>query len=154
MSDLEKILVTSALTILGGVVVFVIGQLIAKLFIEPMQALKVVINDTRVALAFHAAIINTPISRTPETSDQASQALRKCSAELFAKASSIPSYDNIARMSCGYLPRQTKLNDAVRELRGLSTYVFEEGNKAMEQLEIIRKITERIERDLGLKPLP
>lgn len=153
MTDLDKILITSGLTVFGSVLVFVIGQLLSKLFIEPTQELKKTIVNTRIALAFHAAIINTPVSRSSETSQETADALRKCSAELFAKAHTTPGYDVLAKVSCGYLPRKTAIIDASRKLRGLSTYVFDTGDKALADLETIRKIIARIEKDLGLEAL-
>lgn len=151
MTDLDKIFITSGLTVFGSVLVFVIGQLLTKLFIEPTQELKKAIFNTRIALAFHAGIINTPISRSGETSQESANALRKCSAELFAMAHTIPQYDVLAKVSRGYLPRKAAIIDASRELRGLSTYVFDTGDKALANLETIKKITARIEKNLGLE---
>lgn len=44
MDDLTKILLTSSLTVLGGVLVFVTGQLIVKFLIEPIHELKKIIG--------------------------------------------------------------------------------------------------------------
>lgn len=61
MTDLEIILLTAAFTISGSVGVYVIGQLISKIFIEPAAELKKTIGEVRFALAFHAPTIHTPI---------------------------------------------------------------------------------------------
>ena len=151
MTDLDKIFITSGLTVFGSVLVFVIGQLLTKLFIEPTQELKRAIFNTRIALTFHAEIINTPISRSDETSQETANALRKCSVELFATAHTIPGHDVLAKVSRGYLPCKTEIIDASLELRGLSTYVFDTGDKALADLETIKKITARIKKNLGLE---
>lgn len=148
MTDLEKILITAGLTVSGGVIVFVVGQLLSKILIEPSQDLKRIIAETHIALAVHAPTIHTPISRTKETSIAASDALRKCSAELYAKVHAIPGYRVLSFVTLRFLPRRGSIENAVRELRSLSTYVFESGEKALGQLETIQKIVSRIECDL------
>lgn len=55
MSDLERILLTSALTILGVVVVLVMGQLLSKFLIEPIHELRKVVGEVRFSLAFTSA---------------------------------------------------------------------------------------------------
>ncbi|HYS83735.1 MAG TPA: hypothetical protein VEN78_01865 [Bradyrhizobium sp.] len=77
MSDLERILLTSVFTILGGVLVFVIGQLLSKFLIEPIHELRKVIGEVRFNLAFHAPVILTPIARNTERSDKACDTLMK-----------------------------------------------------------------------------
>lgn len=153
MTELEKIFITSGLTIFGGVIVYALGQVLSKVWIEPAQDLRKTIAETRVALAVHAPIIHTPISRTKETSEAASAALRKCSAELFARVHAIPAYGMLSAISGRYLPKRKLAVEAVRELRALSTYVFDTGDKARNDLDIIRKIVDRIELHLGLEPL-
>jgi len=57
MSELEKITWTAAFTIFGGVLVYVIGQLLSKFLIDPTHELKKVIGQVRFNLAFHAPTI-------------------------------------------------------------------------------------------------
>ena len=83
---------TAALTILGGVSVYVAGQLLSKLFIDPLQNLRKTIGETRFNLAFHDGEIYTPISRTPEKSDNALDALMKNSCDLLANLQTISPY--------------------------------------------------------------
>ena len=52
MGDLEKILLTSASTILGGVIVFVIGQLVSKFLIEPIHELRKAVGEVQFYLAY------------------------------------------------------------------------------------------------------
>jgi hypothetical protein len=153
MSDIEKILVTAAFTIIGGVTVYVIGQLLSKFFIEPVQDLRKVIGEVRFNLAFHTPEIYTPIGRTKERSDRARDALMKSSCDLLAKLHAVSLYDRLASVSKGVLPPRKAIEDAAVHLRGLSTHMHETGEKADEKLEIIANHVERIEKLLGLKPL-
>ena len=65
MTDVEKIVWGAS----GGLTVFVIGQLLAKFFIEPLHELRKAVGEVRFNLAFHAPTIHTPIGgrRKPQT---------------------------------------------------------------------------------------
>jgi len=150
MSDLEKILFTSASTIFGGVILFVIGQLLSKFLIEPIQELKKAIGEVRFNLAYYAPIIHTPISRSKERSDNAYVAIMRNSCDLLTKADAIPFYE--------YLPRQCVLpikhiDRAAVDLRALTTYLYETDAKAFSHIEEINRRVESIERHLQLRPL-
>jgi hypothetical protein len=56
-------LATSALTIMGGLTIFVVGQFILKILIEPAHELKKAVGEVRFNLAFHAATIRTPAAK-------------------------------------------------------------------------------------------
>lgn len=150
MSDLDKILVTSASTIFGGVIVFVIGQLLSKFLIEPIQELKKAIGEVRFNLAYFAPVIHTPISRDKECSDTAYDAIMRNSCELLTKADAIPFY--------GSLPHQwvvpiKDIDRAAVDLRALTTYLHETGEKAVSNIEEVSRRVKSIERHLQLRPL-
>lgn len=153
MTELEKIIVTSVFTISGGMVLYVIGQLLSKFFIEPTHELKKAIGEVRFNLAFHAPIIHTPIGRTAERSEKAYEALMKSSCELLARVNAIPFYSRLSNLSRGFLPPKQAIVDAAVQLRGLSTYVYETGTKANNSLDTIAKRVALIEKNLGLEPL-
>jgi hypothetical protein len=153
MSELDKILLNSTLTIAGAILVYVAGQLLSKVFIEPAYELRMVLGEVRFNLAFHAPTIHTPIGRNERRSEEARSALMKSSCDLLAKLHAIPCYDWLSRHSKGFLPPRDAIEDAAVRLRGLSTYMHETGDKAQESIELIGKIVERIEQKLGLKPL-
>ena len=153
MTDLEKIVVTAAFTIFGGVIVYVVGQVLSKFFIEPLHDLRKAVGEVRFNLAFHAPTIYTPIGRSKESSDKAREALMKSSCELIADLHAIPLYGITRLLAFGVLPRGKAIEEAAVQLRGLSTYVHETGEKANAALDVIRKRVERIEKLLGLKPL-
>lgn len=153
MTELEKIFVTSAVTISGGLILYVIGQFLSKFFIEPIYELKKVIGEVRFNLAFHSCVIHTPISRNSERSEKAHDALMKCSCDLLTRVEAIPFYSFISDFSRGFLPSKQAIIDSAVNLRGLSTYVHETGDKANDSIDIINKRVEKIEKSLGLKPL-
>jgi hypothetical protein len=153
VNELEKIIWTAAFTILGGMLVYVIGQLLSKFLIDPTHELKKAIGEVRFNLAFHAPVIHTPIARAPERSDKAYEALLKSSCELLAKLDAIPFYGLMARISLGFFPSKNCIREAARQLRGLSTYVHEAGDKAVSHVETIGKIVAKIEKCLNLQAL-
>ena len=54
MTDGDKIALSAIGGALGGIVVYVIGQLLSKFLIEPL-------GEVRFNLSFHAQIIHTPL---------------------------------------------------------------------------------------------
>lgn len=153
MTELEKIFVTSAVTISGGLFLYVIGQLFSKFFIEPSQELKKAIGEVRFNLAFHATVIHTPISRNHERSQKTHGALMKSSCDLLARVNAIPFYSHLSGLSRGFLPSKRVIIDSAVQLRALSTYVHETDAKANESLDTIAKRVARIEKNLSLEPL-
>jgi len=153
MTEPVKIAVTAAFTIFGGVIVYVIGQLLSKFLIEPTHELKKTIGEVRFNLAFHAPTIHTPIARDTERSQKAYEALMKSSCDLLARVNAIPFYGTLSKNSQGFLPSRQAIMDAAVQLCGLSTYVHETDAKAYDSLETISKRVIRIEENLGLEPL-
>lgn len=150
MSDLEKILLTSASTIIGGLFLFVIGQLLSKFLIEPIQELKKAIGEVRFNLAYYAPIIHTPISRNQERSDEAYAAIMKNSCDLLTKADAIPFYRNLP---CRWVLPIKNIYEAAVDLRALTTYLHETGDKAESHIEEINRRVKSIEQHLQLRPL-
>ena len=150
MSDLEKIIWTSASTILGGVILFVIGQLLSKFLIEPIQELKKTIGKVRFNLAYYAPIIHTPISRDKARSDKAYDAFMKNSCDLPTKADAIPFYRLLPRQFV--LPIE-HINRAAVDLRALATYLHETGEQADSHIDEINKLSKSIEQQLELRTL-
>lgn len=153
VSELGKIVWTAALTIFGGVLVYIIGQLLSKFLIDPTHQLKTVIGEVRCNLTFHAPTIHTPIARTPERSDKAYEALLKSSCDLLAKVNAIPFYGLVSCISFGFLPSRSHIRDAATQLRGLSTYVHETGEQANSHTEVIGRRVAKIEKCLNLESL-
>jgi len=149
MSDAEKIIWAA----FGAVAVYVAGQLLSRFFIDRLYELRKTIGEVRFNLSFHAPTINTPIGRSKETSDAAKDALRKNSSDLIAKLDSVPLYAAVRILSFGTFPSRKDIEAAAVQLRGLSTYVHEDGPKANEHLDVISKRIAKIKQLLRLRPL-
>ena len=149
MTDIERIVWGA----FGGLAVYVAGQLLSKFLIEPLHELRKSVGEVRFHLAFHAPTIHTPIGRSKESSDAAREALLKNSCDLIAKLHAVPLYAATHLLSFDALPGRKAVESAAVQLRGLSTYVHEEGEKANVSLDVIRKRVAKIECLLRLKPL-
>jgi hypothetical protein len=149
MTDVEKILWGA----LGGVAVYIAGQLLSKFFIEPLYELRKTVGEVRFNLAFHPPTIHTPIGRTAETSNAAQEALMKSSCDLIANLHAVPGYGLTRILAFGSLPSRKQVEKAAVQLRGLSTYVHEAGEKAVASIDAINKRFAAIMHLLRLKPL-
>lgn len=93
MPELERIFLTSALTIAGGVVVLVVGQLLIRFFIEPIHDQAKVIGEIAYVLMFYADIYANPGALTaPELQRVAADALRRSASQLMATSHPIRAY--------------------------------------------------------------
>ena len=151
MTDMEKIIITSLFTITGGVLIFVMGQLLAKFFIEPIQDLCKTIGEIRFNLRFHAPTIHTPIGRNKDNSESARIVLMKGSSKLLSGLHSVPVYRATRVMAFGALPNRADVEEAAVQLRGLSTYMHENGEKANNSIAEINRRVEKIEKLLRIK---
>ena len=147
MTDIERIVWGG----LAGVTVYVVGQLLSKFLLEPLYELRKEIGNTRFNLAFHAAVIHTPAARTLDRSESARQALLDSSCNIIAKLYAVPFY-RIVRF-VGSLPGPKDLERAAVLLRGLSTYVHEQSDKANINIDAGNARVSKIEVLLRLKPL-
>lgn len=135
-------------TIITGVVVFVAGQLVLKLVIDPVHDFKRTVADIVHALAEYAGVYSNPGGAVPAIQVKASEELRKLSARLNAQMFLIPSYDTVSKVF--RLPPRK----AVREISGhliyLSNAVFPSAQGlGLNSAERADKIYEA----LGVKPL-
>jgi len=93
MTELQKIILTPCLTIFGGVVVIVGGQIIIKFFIEPIHDQFRLIGEIDFSLIFYANLYLNPgpgqTAEETEKRDQASQKLRQQSSQLRARTRAI-----------------------------------------------------------------
>lgn len=153
MTDLEKIIVTACFTVGGAVLVYVSGEILSKFYIEPLYNLRKTIGEVRFNLGFHGATIHTPIGRTKEKSDKAMEALLESSCKLIAQIHAVPLYGVTRFTTFKVLPKRNAIESAAVQLRGLSTYLHEKGEKAFDSLDVIRNRVFKIEKLLGLKSL-
>lgn len=107
-------------TILTGVFIFVLGQIVVKLFIDPINQLKKTIAEVNHALSFYARIYMNPGVAPVEENKEASSKLRAISCQLMADVSVIPLYRVMAFLFG--LPAFTHIDRAASNLIGISNF--------------------------------
>lgn len=117
-------------TVLSGVITFVIGQIIVKLLLDPIQDMKKTISQVSHTLVERANVIANPGLPAKEILDDASESLRRLSSQLHAHLYLIPSYNATAKVFG--LPSKEKLLVASSALIGLSNSVYRADEKVYE----------------------
>lgn len=121
---------TVFLTVISGVITYVVGQLVLKLMLEPVHELKKTIGQISHSLIEHANVYGNPGIPPLETMRETSQHLRKLSSQLQAHLYLVPLYGFTA---CLFrLPSRTKILSASKLLMGLSNSVFRATDKTYE----------------------
>lgn len=117
MSDVERIVVTAATTILGGFFVFVGGQLASRFFIEAWYEQRKVIGSIAEALLNYVHLF-TNSGEAPPGTREAALRLRQLSDTLLARTMAVPGYRALAALRLA--PRLTAIRDSSRGLVRLS----------------------------------
>lgn len=112
------------MTILVGVIVFVSGQILLKIFIEPVNDLLLEIGKVSDALIFYSNIYTNPGSSIipDEKKREASQALRRRATFLISKANMVKLYG--IPSTIGLLPSKKNILEAHKELIFLHNAIF------------------------------
>ena len=98
---------TVALTVVFGVIIFVLGQLVVSLIIEPAQNLRRTIAAISHALIERANVIQDRGLSTKAVMDETSAELRKLSSQLQSRFYMVPLYRITAWCSGFLLPRRS-----------------------------------------------
>ncbi len=123
MTELERVVLTSAITVAGGVIVLVIGQLTLRFFIEPIHDQAKAIGEIVYVLMFYADLYANPGAVTaPESQRVAADALRKTASQLMAASHRIRAYGLWAWLR--FAPPFRGVLEATRDLIFLSNSVF------------------------------
>jgi len=85
------------ITILSGVIVFVLGQTILKLFVEPWQMQRECIAKISNSLLLYANVYSTVGATPMDETKLVSIEIRKLAAELIASCNRIPFYEQITK---------------------------------------------------------
>ena len=125
MTEIERIFLTSGLTIFGGIVVLVLGQIITKFHLEPLHELRMLLGNISDTLVLHANVCTNPGLRPREPMDAASRVLREEASLLRARAHALPCY--IVYVFLRVVPKSKSLQEASRLLTALTNAAYVEG---------------------------
>lgn len=127
MSQLTQIIFTSALTVLGGVLIYVIGQIISKFFIERIYNQADIISEINDSLIFFANIYSNPGFSAKDKANEASKRLRQLATLLRSKTYMIPWYGFFEKIKI--VPKLSDINEASGNLIGLSNSLYRESDR-------------------------
>jgi hypothetical protein len=117
---------TASLTILGGVAVYVVGQLVQRFFIDPLHEQRRVIGEIDVGLTLWArewaSLPEWPAGRS-EQRERAQNSFREYASRLAASTNAIGPQLYWAAKRLG-APRLDDIRDAVQDLIGLSNNMY------------------------------
>lgn len=126
MSQVFAIVLTSSFTLIGGVVLLVVGDVLKRFVIEPIYRFALIRGKIANDLVVYADVIANPGMDTSDRLGKAQKVLRRDSAQLYARASAIPWY----RVWRGLrlLPKQKDIELACSLLIELSNSVHRSEN--------------------------
>ncbi len=101
-------------TILSGVLVFVIGQVVIKLVVEPIHALKHAFAEVSQGLLINAPFIYNPSALNEDQKKMVHERLLSLSGLLSAKLMLVPAYAFRGRVF--FLPKKHKVHEAAQNL--------------------------------------
>jgi hypothetical protein len=117
-------------TVLSGVITYVLGQLVVKLVIDPVQEMKRTIGQIAHALIDRANVIHNPGVPPVEVISEASRQLRALSSQLQSHLYLVPSYEVTSRAF--RLPTKQNILRASGLLLGLSNSLHSATEKVYE----------------------
>lgn len=139
MTDISKIFWTSFATLIGGIIIYVIGRIIEKFVLEPLQEYKKTLANISDTLIFYANVYSNLKVSSDEDKNEASRALRKLASDLSAKTHQITFYKFFTKV--GVVPSYKNSIDASSTLIGFSNSLWhsdlneiQERRKKIEQL--------------------
>lgn len=129
MEELFKIFQTPGLTILGGVIIFVIGQIILRFIIEPILELNRIRGEIAYSLIFYANVYRnarpeyTDLREDTKMRDDVQKIFREQASRLCPKASIIPWFKIWELLKI--VPKFQNVTAAAEELIGLSNSIHD-----------------------------
>ena len=121
---------TVFITVLSGVLTYVVGQLVVKIVIEPVQDARRTIGQISHSLIEHANVIANPGVPSEDVMRETAQHLRKLSSQLQSHLYLVPRYATTARVFA--LPSKDQLLLASKYLIGLSNSVYRATDRVYE----------------------
>lgn len=98
MSEATRIVLTSSVTILGGVLVFCLQQIVSEVFIVPILNQRKLFGEIKIALKYYANIYANPGVTSKETISVAEERFRELASKLDASVVTIPAYKLLSKV--------------------------------------------------------
>jgi hypothetical protein len=140
MFNIWEILLTSALTVITGTLVYSLGQLISKFVIDPIHKQKEAIGDIADALVYYADVYSNPGIGRKEKIEEAHKRFRQLSGLLRARSYLVPSYDRMAKIKLA--PLRSDIERASNGLIGVSNSVYGGPNESISRQHNDRYVNE------------
>lgn len=128
MGDATKIFLTSGLTLIGGVLIYVFGQIVIRFFVDPYQHYRQVVGEIADALSYYANISG---GSHRQRQDEASNVFRQKARLLRVKAYEIPYYNQFAKWK--WVPPWSSIMEASSALISLSNDIYRHDHEAIKQ---------------------
>ena len=132
--DITNIICTSISTIIGGVTILVLGQIITRLFIDPLIELRKIIGEVAETMIYHANIYSNPGAGRKERREETQQILRQKASLLSVRADALLCYNYFSCIKI--IPTRKQVKEAYKNLIGISNSV-DNGNP--EEILIMKK---------------
>jgi len=134
-------------TVLTGTAVYVIGQLVSKLFVEPLNEWRVALGEVASTLLYWANVYSNPAVRTGPEGDparnKACEEIRRLAGLIRVKSRAVPGYRVLAIV--GLAPLQKDVEEAAKQLTFLSNSLYmqpnEQGNRPLENIASSNKVS-------------
>jgi hypothetical protein len=120
---------TAAYTVVAGIFVFVVGQILQRFFLEPIQEQRRSFGEVTFAVRYYSGTLLFGAATgswhykagTPEVKKEASERLYKLSAEVRASLSTVPYYQACERL--GFVKKRETVEAVALNLQGWALYV-------------------------------
>ncbi len=145
-TEIFKLILTSSLTIIGGVTVYAIGRIIEKFYIDPVHEQAKIIGKIADSLIFYANVYFNPGIGRLEELDETSKILRQLASQLMASTQSLRGYWLLQFFRI--VPKHKNVISAHHNLIGLSNSIHRNEPSLAERNENRRK---QIEKSLRIR---
>lgn len=139
MSELFKIFLTSAFTILGGILIFALTQLIQKFLLEPIHEQSKIIGEIFFGLVYYANRYANPGLGESKDRDVTSDAFRRYASHLQGTTNGIRCYNLLEKL--GLVPQHKNVEEAVGNLIRISNSIHSgNGRENHQDAENVKKL--------------
>jgi hypothetical protein len=110
------------LTICGGVLVIVFGQIVIRFILEPIIEIRKTVIEIIDLLGYYGNVYSNPGAPSKEIMDEARKELRRLSTSIRAKTENLPMYDFFSELK--FVPEKEKVNIVAKSLMGISNSIY------------------------------